>query len=100
VRGPKGKAVPFVVGFLRSFIFRFQPNPHKKIVNKDQYPIKEEIGKVKFKVDKDSLPKQNFLSNSLEVGTPIYSVKEDKSILLMKLSDEKYWIFSEKAIEN
>jgi hypothetical protein len=34
------------------------------------------------------------------VGTPIYSVKEDKNILLVKLSDEKYWIFSEKAIEN
>lgn len=72
----------------------------QKIVNKDQYTIQAEIGKVKFRVDKETLPKQNFSSNSLEVGTPIYSVKEDKNILLVKLSDEKYQIFSEKTIEN
>jgi hypothetical protein len=70
----------------------------QKIVNKDQYTIQDEIGKVKFKVDKDTVPKQNFSSNSLEVGTPIYRVKEDKNILLVKLSEEKYQIFSEKAI--
>lgn len=72
----------------------------QKIVNKDQYTIHNKIGEVKYKIDKDKMPKEEFSSNTLEVGTPIYNVKENKNILLVKHSDEEYQVFSDRAIED
>lgn len=70
----------------------------QKVVTKDEYTVNDKIGEVKHKVDKDEMPEEEFASNTLEVGTQIYNVKENENILLVEHSDDEYQVFSETAI--
>ncbi|WP_096156620.1 hypothetical protein [Bacillus sp. FJAT-45066] len=53
----------------------------------DEFTADVKIGEVKNKVKKEVKPKQNFESNYLDVGDKIYASKEDKDVLIVKLSD-------------
>lgn len=55
-------------------------------VNEGQetYTIDKELGKIKKRVDpEDYHLTKDFTSNYLDAGTPIYSSKEDKNVLLV-----------------
>jgi hypothetical protein len=57
-------------------------------VDEETYTIDKEIGKIKKRVDpEDYHLKKDFTSNYLDEGTPVYSSKEDKDVLMVKIED-------------
>ncbi len=71
----------------------------QEVVEKDKYAIQNQIGEVKSKADADRMPQKDYSSNTLKVGTQIYSVVEKDNIILVKTPDEKYQIFSKNISE-
>lgn len=62
-----------------------------------KYTIDEEVGKIKKTVSpKDTTPSGNLESNYLEAGTPIFSSKEDKNIILAEIKEGRYQIFEKR----
>lgn len=60
----------------------------------NEYTINKMIGTVQKKVFPNVIMKTNFSSNSLEVGTEIYSVKEDKHVFLAKTSEDTFSLYT------
>lgn len=55
---------------------------------KETYTIDKEIGKIKKRVDPEDYHLiKDFTSNYLDKGTPIYSSKEDKDVLMANTKD-------------
>jgi hypothetical protein len=54
------------------------------------FTIGEKIGEVQKAVEKDVMPKDNFSSNFLEVGTEIFSSNEDNKVIIVKRKNGKY----------
>lgn len=69
----------------------------QKIVDSDEYTLLDKIGEVQVKTDAGVKPTQELTSNALEVGTEIYTVKEDEQIYVAKLSNHQYQVFSKNA---
>lgn len=67
------------------------------IVATNKYTIDKEVGEIKLLVDSDTVPTKNFSSNTVKVGTKIYSVKENQNIYLIKVNSNKHQIFTHKA---
>lgn len=69
--------------------------------NTKKYTIDKEIGKVNKKVSpKDSSPSGNFESNYLDVGTAIFSSREDKNIILVEIKEGSFQIFEKRFKDN
>lgn len=59
--------------------------------NHGEYTIQKELGKVKERLPAEVLPREQLVSNYLDEGTRIFSVKEDRNVLLAKKDDDEYW---------
>ncbi|MFD1738141.1 hypothetical protein ACFSCX_16560 [Bacillus salitolerans] len=66
-----------------------------KIPVKKSFNLEQKLGVIKEKLDEMYHPEQNFSSNSLEVGSTIYSVKGYEQYLIAKTVDNKYYLFEE-----
>jgi hypothetical protein len=64
-------------------------------VNKSDIILGEKIGEVLEKTDKTVLPKNNFSSNYLNVGVPIYYFGDNSNLLLVEKEDGTYEQFGE-----
>ncbi len=57
--------------------------------NQGKYTVQEEIGKIKKRVPAEVLPQEHLVSNYLDEGTRIFSVSENRNILLAEKKGEK-----------
>lgn len=65
--------------------------------NQGKYTLEEEIGEIKKRVPAEVLPRENLVSNYLDEGTLIFSVKENSNILLAEKKDKGGWEIFEKS---
>ncbi|MGR3762919.1 hypothetical protein [Rossellomorea sp. NS-SX7] len=63
-------------------------------VRTGEYTLKEKIGTVQSKVDSDVMPVEDYSSNTLKVGTAVFSIEEDHEIFLIERSSHEFQVFS------
>lgn len=60
---------------------------------KKPFKLENQLGEIKEKLDERIHPVEDFNSNSLEVGTTIYSVKGNQNYLLAETEDKEYLLY-------
>ncbi len=74
-----------------SAIIRVNESEYISVGNENQgkCTVQEEIGKIKKRVLAEVLPQEHLVSNYLDEGTRIFSVSENRNILLAEKKGEK-----------
>ncbi len=66
-------------------------------VENNEFTVKEKIGEVRKRVDVDKELKEEWSSNSFDVGTEIYSSNEKENVFLFKDYDGVYRTLTKEA---
>lgn len=62
---------------------------------KQSFKLEQKLGNIQEKINEKFHPVDNFSSNSLAVGSTIYTVKDHNNYLIAKTKENKYLLFEE-----
>ncbi|BCB05355.1 hypothetical protein [Bacillus sp. KH172YL63] len=66
-----------------------------KVSVEKKLTLDEKIGAIKEKIETKYHPVNDFTTNTLPEGTPIYSVKDHKQYLIAQTKDNRYLLYEE-----
>ncbi|OES45363.1 hypothetical protein [Domibacillus iocasae] len=69
----------------------------QNLLTDNKFTVKEKVGEVKQRLDKDIRPEEEWSSNAFEEESEIYSVNEKDNVFLIKVEEDKYQILTSKA---